>query len=273
MPVEVVYNWTGFYIGGNVGYSWGRGNTDFNGSIDTTTRTRVFRTAGPTLVSDVTTGPVTLAGVTSDRANVDGWLGGGQVGYNVQMGSWLWGIEADLQWARERGGINSCQPAGCGLGAITASHDYEIKWFGTFRGRVGLLASPKVLLYATGGLAYAGIDNTLTGSIVGLGANSLTSSVTRLGWTVGAGVEAALWDNWTFKVEYLYADYGSYSTTGPAVTGVNSVNLLNTPQTGFNTLVDTTITARGTSNSRLTDNVLRVGLNYRFSAGPVVARY
>jgi outer membrane immunogenic protein len=272
MPVEV-WNWTGFYVGGNVGYSWGRGRTDFDGAVDTTTRTRVFRTAGPTLISDVTTGPTTVGGTVSDGAKIDGWLGGGQIGYNVQSGAWVWGLETDLQWTRERGGTGYCQPAGCGLGSVTASINYEIRWFGTLRARAGFLVAPKVLLYATGGLAYGGIDTTLSGGIVGLGGATATNNVTRFGWTIGGGMEAAMWDNWTFELEYLYVDYGRYGTTGTPVTGVTSVNLLDTPQTGFNTLIDTTITARGGTSTRLTDNVLRVGLNYHFAPGPVVARY
>src|SRR5262245_57911075 len=72
---EAIYNWTGFYIGGNVGYSWGRAKTDLAG----TTRVQVFRTAGQNLIFD--TGLVG-AGL-SDKTDVDGWLGGGQIGYNV----------------------------------------------------------------------------------------------------------------------------------------------------------------------------------------------
>src|SRR5436190_2742443 len=105
VPVPVAaYSWTGFYIGANAGYSWGSGRTDLEGSITTTTRTRVFRSAGPTLISDVTTGPTTLTAFASDRASIDGVIGGGQVGYNWQTAAWVWGLETDFQWSGERGG-------------------------------------------------------------------------------------------------------------------------------------------------------------------------
>jgi outer membrane immunogenic protein len=90
------------------------------------------------------------------------------------------------------------------------------------------------------------------------GANGLASAVafsnneTRAGWTVGAGVEASLGGNWTGKIEYLYMDLGKYSSTG--------VLLVNAPP------------IRVSTESRITDNILRVGVNYRFG-GPVVARY
>src|SRR5712671_7661251 len=73
--VEPVYNWTGFYIGGNVGYSWGR-------SRDTATLTTG---AGTVLFTDVAS------------SRMDGVVGGGQMGYNYQTANWLWGIETDFQ--------------------------------------------------------------------------------------------------------------------------------------------------------------------------------
>src|SRR5262245_4644992 len=93
-PVVLVYNWTGFYIGCNVGYSWGRARTD----LDANSRVQVFRTAGPTLIFD--TG-VVGAGL-SNSTNVDGWLGGLQAGYNVQSGAWVAGVEADFQWSGQK---------------------------------------------------------------------------------------------------------------------------------------------------------------------------
>src|SRR5882724_10843940 len=85
----VVYDWTGFYVGGNVGYSWGRARTD--GDLTGTQSVSVFRTAGPTLLAGF---PVVTALATAPltgRANVDGFVGGGQAGYNWQRGTWLFG--------------------------------------------------------------------------------------------------------------------------------------------------------------------------------------
>jgi len=238
--VEPVYNWTGFYIGGNVGYSWGR-------SRDTAT---LANGAGTILFTD-----------TASR-NMDGIVGGGQIGYNWQVQNWLWGLEADFQGTDQKASRDFICPTGICTPpfgviavfpgpAVPVSLNQRLDWFGTFRGRVGVLASPKVLLYATGGLAYGDVETSAT--IAGLG--TATSSNTRVGWTVGGGVEGAIGGNWTAKLEYLYMDLGR--TSGTFATTVGAL--------GGGTLVSS-------YNSRITDNILRVGVNYRFG-GPVVARY
>src|SRR5215207_5242155 len=113
MAPVVVYNWTGWYVGGNVGYSWGRGDTDVAGAFSTITRTRQFRTAsgpvpGPGF-TDVTTGPVVTAGIANGSGNVDGFVGGLQTGYNWQLDrTWVIGFEADIQWSDEKGGSSIC---------------------------------------------------------------------------------------------------------------------------------------------------------------------
>jgi outer membrane immunogenic protein len=253
----VVYDWTGFYIGGNVGYSWGRERTD--GSLSGTQNVSVFRTAGPNLISSVDTvlGTLPLIG----RADVNGFVGGGQVGYNWQRGTWLFGLEADLQGSDEHGSGDVCIVAGCPLGSAILTANYKLDWFGTARGRVGFLPTERVLLYATGGLAYGhfAADAPLI---------PLSWGSTRAGWTVGAGVEAAIDRNWSVKLEYLYMDLGNVGGNSASATAV--VNAPNTPQQGFNTVTTTTLTSA--FNTRFTDNILRVGLNYRFG-GPAVARY
>ena len=93
-------------------------------------------------------------------------------------------------------------------------------------------------------------------------------SNTPVGWTVGAGVEAAIDRNWSVKLEYLYMDLGNVGGTSGSATAVT--NAPNTPGAGFNTVTTTTLTSA--FNSRFTDNIVRVGVNYRFG-GPVVARY
>src|SRR5436190_1712899 len=91
LMVPVAYNWTGFYIGGNVGYSWGRDPVDL--AATSSTRNRVFRAFGlpaETLVSDITTAGAPVS--ASSTANLDGWLGGGQIGYNWQVSTWVVGL-------------------------------------------------------------------------------------------------------------------------------------------------------------------------------------
>ena len=230
--VEPVYNWTGFYIGGNLGYSWGRSN-------DTSTLT----TAG---------GTVLLA--TSDKTDLNGIVGGGQIGYNWQMQSWVWGIEADIQGTDEKGSRAfsfTPPPALTNNLAPTITLPFalsqKIDWFGTVRGRVGVLATPTVLLYATGGLAYGQVNSSET--VGGPLPAAFSQSSTNVGWTVGAGIEGAIGGNWTAKLEYLYVDLGTVS--------------------GSFTLPNTDIISH---SSHITDNVLRAGINYRFG-GPVVAKY
>jgi outer membrane immunogenic protein len=250
--VDPVYDWSGFYIGANIGYSWGR-------SGDT---------------SSLSNGAGTVLFTSAGSSNLNGVVGGEQVGYNWQKQNWVWGLEADIQGTGERGSRGFTCPAGVctpptatfrGIGAVInpgdavpVSLDQKIAWFGTVRGRAGVLVSPKVLLYATGGLAYGEVrSNETIGGLPGVFSNSDTT----VGYTVGAGIEGAIGGNWTAKLEYLYVDLGrtsgSFATTIPALGGG---------------IIGASGTLTSSYNSRITDNVLRVGVNYKF-AGPVVAKY
>jgi outer membrane immunogenic protein len=225
-PIIPLYNWSGFYIGGNLGYSWGRSSTDaFIGS-----------TAGATLAT------------ASRSADLDGWLGGFQLGFNWQSGNTVWGFEADIQATGQKASwTSSCATALCAAVPITATLDHKLDWFSTFRLRLGWTFTPTTLLYITGGGVVGEVKNDLTLSsptVTAIGSRSNT----EVGWTIGAGLETALGaSNWTGKLEYLYLDIGSSSdvltTTIPAAGG------------GFLTL---------NRNSRVTDHIFRVGLNYRF---------
>jgi outer membrane immunogenic protein len=270
-PPPVAYSWTGFYIGGNVGYSWGRGDTDFSEITGFTTVTQIFRTAGPTLVSTTTGTLPSVAGIGSNSANINGWLGGGQLGYNWQTGTWVFGLEADAQATGQRGDALVCLTAGCPIGGVFGSASYKMPWFATFRGRAGVTFD-RWMLYATGGLAVAEIDSSFVGGLAGGVASALTANTTRAGWAVGGGVEGAITTNWTAKLEVLYMDYGSFDNGFGGITNTVVTNQLNTPAVGFNTVTTTTATTVGNFHSRVTDLVLRAGLNYRFG-GPVVAKY
>jgi outer membrane immunogenic protein len=263
----VVYNWTGFYVGANVGYSWGRVNTDLAASATTTTRTRIFRTAGPDLISDVTTVglPVGIAGTGS--TNVDGIIGGGQIGYNWQSGAWLFGLEADFQGSGEKGGHTLAIPG------LSASADFKLNWFGTARARLGWLPTDRVVFYVTGGLAYGELQSDYSIGFLGFPPVGISTKHTKAGYVVGGGVEGALGGNWTAKAEYLFMDLGSFDSGAATFASASTINLLNTPQTGFNTVIDTTVAATGSFNNRFRDHIFRVGLNYRFAPEPIVARY
>lgn len=251
MPVKApprvvdVWTWDGWYLGLNGGYSWGRSKTT----------AQFFNN---------TTGALLATG--QQTFNLNGPIFGGQIGFNRQNGSWVWGLEGDIQWSGQDGSTNfACSPTGAcnnltfgpGLNVpVTASFEQKLSWFATIRGRLGVLVQPTWLLYATGGLAIGHIETN--GVLSGFTAASAPTSAafsydkTKLGWTVGGGLEGRLTGNWTAKLEYIYADYGSVSGTGLLLTNV--------------------IPLRAEFNSKVTDHVLRVGINYKFGQTPVVAR-
>jgi outer membrane immunogenic protein len=249
--IDAGYEWSGFYIGGNAGYSWGRARTD--GALTGTQNVSVFRTAGPTLISSVNSA---LALPLTGRTAINGFIGGGEAGYNWQRAQWLFGVEADFQGSDERASGGVCSVAGCPLGSTIFTTNYKLDWFGTVRGRVGFIPVDRVLLYATGGLAYGHFSADVPSLPVFWGS-------TRAGWTVGAGAEVAIDHNWSVKLEYLYVDLGNVGGNGGAA-GTTVSNALNTPSLGFNTVTTTTLAS--TFNSRFSDNILRVGLNYRFNS-------
>ena len=255
MPAPIpVWTWDGFYIGINGGYSWGRSRTSVN-YFNSVTGAPIIPPAGS---------------ITDASFNINGGVFGGQIGYNWQFSSWVFGLEADAQWSGQKGSAAFlCSAAGLLPGAcfpgstflpvgtlgVALAVDQKLEWFGTVRGRLGVLASPSWLLYVTGGLAFGEVQtDTVLTSINALGAIVATagsSSKTHAGWTIGGGIEGNLGGNWTAKAEYLYMDLGTFDTTVTVPAALIGANI----------------------SSRVTDNIFRVGINYHFSPGPVVARY
>jgi outer membrane immunogenic protein len=125
---------------------------------------------------------------------------------------------------------------------VTTSYEAKIDWFGTLRGRLGYSFDRRILVYATGGLAYGHVSLSGTSSTAFLAATTpFSNAVVNTGWTVGGGVEGFAWSpRWTWKVEYLYLDLGKLNS---AVTA------------GLTTTRATTA---------FTDNVVRAGLNFHF---------
>ena len=138
---------------------------------------------------------------------------------------WLVGVEADWQWASQKSQSAACTPpgtvaffgpGGSGFGYCLGSDD-KITSFGTARARGGVLVQD-TLWYATGGLAWGHVEQTLTlnatpAFLLGTTSAAQAFSHDKVGWTVGAGVEAPLWNGWSAKAEYLYVDLGSVSDT------------------------------------------------------------
>ena len=251
--VDPGYDWTGFYIGLNGGYSWGNASNTF------------------------TTGTVLI---TPASNHMDGWVFGGQAGYNWQFNkSWVFGIEGDIDATGQDGTailgplstvvVTVPAPGALALPTstvtttTTGTYENKLSWLSTLRGRIGVLPSDRVLLYVTGGLAVGEVKSTsavTTGTTTALSfgtapaptsAGALAgSSSTQAGWTVGVGIEGAIAGNWTAKLEYLYVDLGNVN----------------------NTFAGLAPFAPLTISTHVTDNILRAGINYRFG-GPVVAKY
>ena len=237
--IAPVFNWTGFYIGGNVGYHWDRDRAT------TATDPVGWSVAGAAAIDAVTGGTLSPRGI----------MGGGQIGYNWQVGnSFLWGLEAD---ANALAGTASRSVTGFAVinPADVFTTSAQTNFLATFRGRLGVTFD-RVLLYGTGGLAVANTKLTDSfGSFGNLSVASVSATSTRTGWTAGGGIEWAFADNWSMKAEYLYVDLGTISTLIPscALCAVGS---------------DITV------NHKYTENIARIGFNYRFGGpGPVVARY
>jgi outer membrane immunogenic protein len=301
MPVKApspapapVSSWTGFYVGANVGYSWGNANTDIVGNATTV----VF----PTFFAGFPNSNVAVAG--SHTARLNGAIGGGQVGYNYQFSPrWVLGFEADIQASGERGSNTfvdpfsttvctggiivisfPCGPTGTLNGTAATTYEAKIDWIGTVRGRVGGFITDQVLLYGTGGLAYGrlevsgvtGVSGSINSTAVPLltsvtpAANAFSDSRMKVGFAVGGGIEGKIScaTGWTWKLEYLYVDLGSLDTVSP----FPGACVCGTPL-GFldsDGLISPlgTITSRfsGTisTHTHFTDNILRVGLNYQF---------
>lgn len=258
--------WSGFHAGLNVGGAWSAGGQQYGSTLARTNLldASLVQTGGP------------FWGLPS---NFSGVVGGGQIGYDIQLTPmFVAGVEADFQGSSMNGGAgavslypeypNPQSPDGI-WSASTASiySATAIDWWGTARGRLGVIpfsSMPNLMIYATGGFAYAGAraTNTMTTvvePVLGAGLARYSSSNTRVGWTVGGGLEWMFTPNWSAKVEYLYTDLGAAQgyAIGRGVTHAPFVN--------------------GFSNANaFRFNTVRLGVNYHLNwgaAAPVIARY
>jgi outer membrane immunogenic protein len=269
-PPAPVYNWTGWYVGVNAGASMGNVKTDFNVAPVTVTLNGSLGHGLPN--------PFDTPGFAgSNTESPDGFMGGGQIGYNYQLSPiWVVGLEADFQGALEKD--HNTLTDSFSLPGLTAPiavngtlvRDYQTKidWFGTVRLRAGYVwGNGDVFSYVTGGLAYGKVDlegtSTVSGTIAGCNGCPLGFSTTHAighsnvntGWTVGYGTEGRLGtSNWTWRVETLYMDFGHIHDTDSVAPGCNESTCVVTKVTGGQTITDT----------HFTDWILRGGLSYQF---------
>jgi outer membrane immunogenic protein len=207
--VGPMYNWSGVYFGINGGYGFGSSTFNFP------------------------TGTPGCSGCTPSNSP-NGFLVGGTVGANYQIGGFVMGVEGDLDWA-DLDGKTACF-ASAGPNCETKSD-----FLGTVRGRAGW-AWDRVLFFGTAGGAAGNIKAGTNGQF-GTGA---WDSSDKFGWTAGAGIEAAFAQNWTAKIEYLYVDLGSGACNVACGVGTPGGPLTSV-------------------NVSLTENVVRAGVNYKFS--------
>jgi outer membrane immunogenic protein len=260
--------WSGFYLGGNLGYGWADPRVDTTGNAMT-----ISALGGRPF-------PNSIAFAGSHTAGLNGFVGGGQVGYNYQISRrWLVGIETDIQSSAERGAdiftdvfsapfciAIAGPPIHCTTAPFngTATTDYQAKilWFGTVRGRLGALVTDRVLVYGTGGLAYGRVKVAGSTNVDGLlavgfsilqpGTSAFAAERTNVGFAVGGGVESKIFANWTWKLEYLHLDLGSLDSVTPFPPIVVRGGV--TPAVGTMT-----------THTKFTDDSVRVGVNYKFA--------
>jgi len=229
-PVPALYSWTGFYVGVHAGGAWA--DTDW------------FYPCSATNL--LIASPCNLA---SGGHSGSSWLAGGQVGFNYQVGRWVWGIEAEF---------SGTEIKGSNLDAAFPTQEFlhsRTDFIGTVAPRVGV-AWDRTLLYVKGGAAWTHDKYWLTAVQAPFaGETFATGDATRWGWMVGVGVAYAFAQNWSVKAEYNYMDFGTERVFFAS-------NGLVPSQPNFD------------EDIRRTAQVVKVGLNYKFDwGGPLVGRY
>jgi outer membrane immunogenic protein len=201
-----VYDWSGFYVGVNAGVGWAN--------------------SGNVTVHD----PNPAIGNQSvNISSRSGFIGGGGLGYNFQSGEFVYGLEADIQYANIGSSINWGP-----YGRLGVSSGGSGEYFGTVRARAGY-AIDRTLLFVTGGLAYGGLNSSPFGG----------NATSNVGYALGGGVEYAFTQHWTAKVEALYINLSNGSDRTIAVTNGGAVYPISASNGNGGGLV-------------------RVGVNYKF---------
>ena len=222
VPPAPIFTWTGFYLGGHIGYAWGTNNSTFTDAF---------------------------GDYASFGRNSDGAVGGGHIGYNLQFNQFVIGLEGDVDGSAINESVSRLvlldAASGDGLlFPINAGVSYGLQ--ASIRGRVGY-AWDRVLIYATGGVAFAELNAHLQTI---LGYDSVSN--TRTGWTIGGGIEYAISNNWSVRAEYRYAQFGHSTLVGNSFFGIESGLL-------------------GANLSRtVNENRVNVGFSYKFELVPVV---
>jgi outer membrane immunogenic protein len=231
-----VATWAGCYVGGNAGAVWSHAGFDWSANPAAFGGTDVLNAYGSN--------------------NLDRWGGtaGIQYGCNFQSGPIVFGYESDIEWTGINKTVDRFFPTNGIIVPEAFSEHVKSQWLTTSRIRAGYLITPSVLLYATGGMAFAKVkvEDSVTffnGAGVATAVNAVSQSKNRFGWTLGAGAEWMFAPNWTAKIEYLHVDLGSFSDV--------SYNL---------NLASGVVNTNGfiAHHHRVTEDIARVGVNYKF---------
>jgi outer membrane immunogenic protein len=253
-PAPVMYNWTGFYIGGHIGGAWA--NRDGHDRFDP--------------LNNCWSG---LCFEDNGFGRNDGrFIVGGQIGFNYQVNQWVWGVEGQISAI-----TNQDDDSPCGFFRFedgTRDHLFNCNnrgnWVATIAARLGVTfgQTGNWLLYIKGGAALAdarfGVrlrDDCLVvlGDICSTNFALNNNDDTRTGWMIGAGLEYGAWGNWSWKLEYNFMDFGNRNNR------IDNI-ILDCGECAFRRDLD----------HDLTVSVVKFGLNYRFGAAPaapVAARY
>lgn len=224
------YNWTGFYIGAEAGYSFGRKDWE--------------------------------AFAPNDQFNISGGLAGGVTGTNVQLGVFVFGVESEWMWSGVKGSTRFTQNLALGASQTTDLSN-RIDWLSLASLRAGFAAADRWLVYFKGGIALAhethGIAATQVVPGVGSASINLSGSALHTGYLAGVGVEHAFWGNWSAKLEYNYIHFRpqAFTQTGPEV--------FNVPPFTVGTIG---FAARESTLQNL--HLVKLGVNYHFNAFPDV---
>jgi outer membrane immunogenic protein len=247
MAAPIMYNWTGFYIGGHIGGAWAdrNGHDRFDGN-------RCFGEEPSVCFDDHDLG-----------RNNGRFIGGGQVGFNYQVNQWVWGVEGQISAVT---GHN--RDDDCGFFTWGNVHDHLFRcdnrgnWVATVAARLGVTfgQTGNWLLYVKGGGAFADarfgvrLRDDCPWEFCTSNFAFNNNDNTRTGWMVGVGLEYGAWGNWSWKLEYNFMDFGH-----------RNIHFDNAMLDCVGCAIVRDIDAD------LRVNVVKFGLNYRFAPGPVAA--
>jgi outer membrane immunogenic protein len=237
--VSPAYDWSGFYVGANLGGQWANARnsafTSFDNNFILPSAIAIFN------------------GMLPSKLSPSGLVGGVHGGYNWQISSILFGVEADfdgLSGSKKRSVSGELAPTGYG-NTFQFEDRASARWMSTVRARAGVLATDRLLIFATGGVAFSSWQ--LSHSFIGgpnlfVPAATFVAETTRAGWVVGGGVEYALNSNWFVGAEYLHADFGK------------ATSVLNAPSTF------PAYTTQFTYHAALSEDLARFRISYKIGS-------